>query len=132
MKNYLINRASEAKKKTVLTVVVFAAMTVAAHAASYQPTNLADETQVTLAGNRTSQTEDVYRDYALNSEENDKHITRFYDVDRIVIQNKHHALIRIYDNNWQLIEQTRNDVDKTVRPGDYYVTCTSPIRSAYK
>ena len=74
---------------------------------------------------------DIYRDYALNSEENDKHIVRFYDIDHIVIRNDQHALIRIYDAKWQLIEQTTDDVDKDVRAGNYYVTCSSRIKRSY-
>ena len=85
----------------------------------------------TTFGDPVNDEKDIYREYALNSEENNKHIVRFYDIDHIVIRNDQHALIRIYDAKWQLIEQTTDDVDKDVRAGNYYVTCSSRIRSSY-
>ena len=130
-------------KKTFVTVTLFVAMALAAHATSRE-LDQATDTQVTTdqtenvaissasdAADRTVE-EDIYRTYALQSEENDKHIIRFYDVDRIVISNKEHALIRIYDNKWQLIEQTNDDVDKRVVAGNYYITSSSRLRGRYK
>ena len=116
-------------KKTFVTVILFVALAVAANAAEHDSEVSNTLTQVT--NNQTADDQDIYRDYVLNSEENDKHIIRFYDIDRIVIENKHHAVIRIYDDKWQLIEKTTSDVDKEVREGNYYVTCSTKIKGHY-
>ena len=121
-------------KKIFVTVTLFVAMATVANAASRQQDNLvADkQTEVINAQTTAKPEHDVYREYALQSEENEKHILRYYDIERIVINNKSHAVIRIYDDKWQLIEQTNNDVDKSVRAGNYYVTCSSKIKGSYK
>lgn len=129
-------------KKTFVTVTLFVAMALAANATSRQQDQAAvkqtaaDQTVNVATGSDSgaadaTEQEDIYRTYALQSEENDKHIIRFYDVDRIVVSNKEHALIRIYNNKWQLIEQTSNDVDKQVAAGNYYITSSSRIRGRY-
>lgn len=121
-------------KKTVVTVMVLAAMTTMANAASFGHDNLSANAQTEVSNTVPASVSerDVYRDYALQSEENEQHIIRYYDIERIVISNKHHAMIRIYDDKWQLIEQTRDDVDRSVRAGDYYVTCSSKIKGSYR
>ena len=116
-------------KKTFVTVILFVAMAVTAYAAEHD--NEASNTLTQVTNNQTADDQDIYRDYVLNSEENDKHIIRFYDIDRIVIENKHHAVIRIYDDKWRLIEKTTSDVDKSVREGNYYVTCSTKIKGHY-
>ncbi len=130
-------------KKTFVTVTLFVALALAANATNRQQDQAAvkqtaaDQT-VNVATSSDSEAadateqEDIYRTYALQNEENDKHIIRFYDVDRIVVSNKEHALIRIYNNKWQLIEQTSNDVDKQVAAGNYYITSSSRIRGRYQ
>ena len=119
-------------KKTFVTVMLILAANVAILAASH-PLDKTNTVRTELGGKQLSSADDrdIYREYALNSEENDKHIVRFYDIDHIVIRNDQHALIRIYDAKWQLIEQTTDDVDKDVRAGNYYVTCSSRIKSSY-
>lgn len=130
-------------KKTFVTVTLFVAMALAANATSREldqatnkqvTTDQKENVAISSASYAADQTgeEDIYRTYALQSEENDKHIIRFYDVDRIVISNKEHALIRIYDNKWQLVEQTNEDVDKHVAAGNYYITSSSRLRGRYK
>ena len=120
-------------KKIFVTVLIFAAMAATVNAASNELDNLVVETQTQVTNPQSaSAEEDIYRTYALQSEENDRHIIRFYDVDRIVVRNQHHALIRIYDDKWRLIEQTREDVDKDVRAGNYYITSSTHIKGSYK
>lgn len=120
-------------KKTFVTVMLILAANVAILAASHPLDTNVHTVRTELDGKQLASADDrdIYREYALNSEENDKHIVRFYDIDHIVIRNDQHALIRIYDAKWQLIEQTTDDVDKDVRAGNYYVTCSSRIRSSY-
>lgn len=119
-------------KKTFVTVTLFVAMAVAANAASRQLDQAADNRQSAVNNTEiASNQEDIYRAHVLQSDEMDKHIIRFYDIDRIVIKNDQHAIIRIYDANWRLIEETRDDVDKDMPVGNYYVTCTSHIKSSY-
>lgn len=130
-------------KKTFVTATLFVAMALAANATSRQQDQAAvkqtaaDQTANVATSSDSeaadpTEQEDIYRTHALQSEENDKHIIRFYDVDRIVVSNKEHALIRIYNNKWQLIEQTSNDVDKQVTAGNYYITSNSRIRGRYQ
>lgn len=119
-------------KKTFVTVTLFVAIAVAANAASRQLDQAANNRLSTVNNTEfASNQEDIYRAHALQSDEMDKHIIRFYDIDRIVIKNDHHAVIRIYDENWCLVEETRDDVDRNMPVGDYYVTCTSHIKSSY-
>ncbi|MBO4361721.1 MAG: hypothetical protein J5823_02935 [Paludibacteraceae bacterium] len=120
-------------KKTFVTVMLILAANVAINATSFQHDTNVNNVRTELDGKQLASADDrdIYREYALNSEENDKHIVRFYDIDHIVIRNDQHALIRIYDAKWQLIEQTTDDVDKDVRAGNYYVTCSSRIKSSY-
>ena len=121
-------------KKTFVTVTLLVAMAIVANAARYEQDNMVANTQTTVMNkqNASLSDQDIYREYVLQSEENEKHIIRYYDINRIVITNKHHALIRIYDDKWRLIEQTDQDVDKDVRAGNYYVTCSSQIKGSYK
>ena len=123
-------------KKIFVTVTLFAAMAVAANAASHQLDQAASAEQSAVSNQQSTVTtleqDDIYRAHVLKSEEVDKHIIRFYDVDRIVIQNKEHALIRIYDDKWRLIEQSNTDVDKDVRAGNYIITSTCRIRGSYQ
>ena len=120
-------------KKNFVTVMLFAALTVAANAASNEQDKMVANTQTEVTNNQVTAGEtDIFREHALQSEEADRHIIRFYDIDRIVIQNDKHAIIRIYDDKWQLIEKTNGNVDKDVRAGNYYVTSTSRITSRYQ
>ena len=110
------------------------AANVAINAAGFQHDNNVDNARTEFSDKQLAalNEQDIYREYALNSEENEQHIIRYYDIDRIVIQNDHNAVIRIYDDKWQLIEQTNGSVDKDVRAGNYYVTCTSKIKGRYR
>ena len=128
-------------KKLFVTVTLFVAMAVAANAASREldqavvAEQTATSAQLSAVIDQQSVTNDegdIFRTYALQSEEADKHIIRFYDIDRIVIKNDQHAIIRIYNDKWQLIEKTNGNVDKDVRAGNYYVTCSSRITSRYQ
>lgn len=125
-------------KKLFVTVTLFVALATVANAAGLRRDDnfTARNAEVNNIENVSAQSEsdkhDVYRTYALQSEENDKHILRFYDINRIVIKNKNHAVIRIYDDKWRLLEQTSDDVDKRVNEGNYYVTSTSRIKGAYE
>ena len=115
-------------KKNFVTVTLFVAMALAANATNRQQgqaavkQTAADQT-VNVATSSDSEAadateqEEIYRPHALQSEENDKHIIRFYDVDRIVVSNKEH---------------TSNDVDKQVAAGNYYITSSSRIRGRYQ
>ena len=125
-------------KKIFVTVTLFVALATVANAAGRnndnQPAN-AEVTNIETVNNASTEAStqnDTFRTYALQSEENDKHILRFYDINRIVVKNKNHAVIRIYDDKWRLLEQTCNDVDKRVNEGNYYVTSTSRIRGSYE
>lgn len=103
-------------------------------------TNLVNE-QVALeqtVNEQTSVTDDAfsqddpYKEFAIKQDENDKHILRFYDIDRIVIKNNGKALIRIYNDKWQLIEQTNGDVDRQVADGNYFVTSSAKLKGSYR
>ena len=120
-------------KKNFVLVAVFVAMAAAANATGLEQDKMAVKTTTEVTNKQTNAAEqtDIYRDHVLNSEENDKHIIRFYGIDRIVIENKNHAVIRIYDNNWKLVEQTTQDVDKQVDAGDYFITSSSRIKGRY-
>ena len=120
-------------KKTFVTVSLIVALATAANATGIQQDNSAiNITRNSLSEQpATPEEHDIYREHVLNSEEVDKHIIHFYDIDRIVIKNDKHAVIRIYDAKWQLIEKTNDDVDKEVRAGNYHVTCSSRIKSSY-
>ena len=119
-------------KKIYLTVTLFVALATVANATGLRQNDNTDANQTVMnqPAQRNDDT-DVYREYVLNEEENDKHIVRFYNIERIVVENKQHATIRIYDDKWRLIEQTNNDVDKPVRQGNYYITSTSQIKGSY-
>ena len=119
-------------KKIYLTVTLFVALATVANATDLRQNDNTDANQTVMnqPAQRNDDT-DVYREYVLNEEENDKHIVRFYNIERIVVENKQHATIRIYDDKWRLIEQTNNDVDKPVRQGNYYITSTSQIKGSY-
>ena len=121
-------------KKTFVTVSLIVALAAAANATSFERDNVVATSQAETAEmqSEVQSDEDIYRTHAMQSEEADKHIIRFYDIDRIVIKNDNHALIRIYDDKWQLIEKTRDNVDKGVRAGNYYVTCSRRMRSNYE
>ena len=109
-------------------------MAAAANAASREQDNTVNATQTEVSNMQSAASDenDIFRTHALQSDEADRHIIRFYDIDRIVINNDHHALIRIYDDKWQLIEKTNGSVDKDVRAGNYYVTCSRRITSRYQ
>ena len=66
-------------KKIFVTVTLFVAMATVANAASRQQDNLvADkQTEVINAQTTAKPEHDVYREYALQSEENEKHILRY-------------------------------------------------------
>lgn len=126
-------------KKIFVTVTLFVALAQVANATRLNQDNVtADKATVTNietvnnASTEASATHDKFRTYAMQSEENDKHILRFYDINRIVVKNTNHAVIRIYDDKWRLLEQTCEDVDKRVNEGNYYVTSTSRIRGSYQ
>ena len=119
-------------KKNFVTVLVFVALATVANATGLRQNGNPDANQAVM--NQTTQSTvetDVYREHVLNSEENDKHIVRFYNIERIVVENKNHATIRIYDDKWRLLEQTNTDVDKPVRQGNYYITSTAHIKGSY-
>ena len=122
-------------KKIFVTVTLFVALATVANAAGRQNDNQAANAEVTnnvKVDNTASAQHDKYRTYALESAENDKHILRFNDVNRIVVKNDNHAIIRIYDDKWRLLEQTDQNVDKRVNEGNYYVTSTARIRGDYQ
>ena len=120
-------------KKTFVTVSLIVALATVANATRIQQDNSSVSTTRQNLSEQpvTSDEHDIYREHMLNSEEVNKHIIHFYDIDRIVIKNDKHAVIRIYDAKWQLIEKTNEDVDKEVRAGNYHVTCSSRIKSNY-
>lgn len=122
-------------KKIFVTVTLFVALATVANAAGRnndnQPAN-AEVTNIETVNADASEKHDAYRTYALQSEENDKHILKFYDVNRIVVKNEQHALIRIYDDKWRLLQETDRDIDTRVNEGDYFVTSTSRIRGSYE
>lgn len=122
-------------KKIFVTVTLFVALATVANAAGRnndnQPAN-AEVTNIETVNADASEKHDAYRTYALQSEENDKHILKFYDVNRIVVKNEQHALIRIYDDKWRLLQETDRDIDTRVNEGNYFVTSTSRIRGSYE
>ena len=122
-------------KKIFVTVTLFVALATVANAAGRnndnQPAN-AEVTNIETVNADASEKHDAYRTYALQSEENDKHILKFYDVNRIVVKNEQHALIRIYDDKWRLVQETDRDIDTRVNEGNYFVTSTSRIRGSYE
>ena len=66
-----------------------------------------------------------------DEETRNQHVVQFYDIDRLVIKNEHGATIRIYNDKWQLIEQTDKSVDRRVQEGNYFVSSTAKIKSKY-
>ena len=122
-------------KKIFVTVTLFVALATVANAAGRnndnQPAN-AEVTNIETVNADASEKHDAYRTYAIQSEENDKHILKFYDVNRIVVKNEQHALIRIYDDKWRLVQETDRDIDTRVNEGNYFVTSTSRIRGSYE
>ena len=60
---------------------------------------------------------------SVNPNDSTPYIIKFYDIERIVINNKYNHLIRIYDERFNLICQTRKDVNKSLKAGSYYVAC---------
>lgn len=64
-------------------------------------------------------------------EQNDStpYIIKFYDIERLVIPNDSNALIRIYDEKWNLIYETTGSVDKFLLAGTYYVACEKRVKS---
>ena len=119
-------------KKNFVTVMLFVAMATVANATGLRQNDNPDRNQAVMNQQAQSvEQTDIYREHVLNEEENDKHIVRFYNIERIVVENKQHATIRIYNDKWQLIEQTNSDVDKPVRQGNYYITSTSHIKGSY-
>ena len=122
-------------KKIFVTVTLFVALATVANAAGRnndnQPAN-AEVTNIETVNAEASEKQDAYRTFAIQSEENDKHILKFYDVNRIVVKNEQHALIRIYDEKWRLLQETDRDIDTRVNEGNYFVTSTSRIRGSYE
>ena len=59
------------------------------------------------------------------------YIIKFYDIDRIQIKNDSNHLIRIFDEQWNLIYQTKNDVNCVLNEGSYYVACDCKIKKYY-
>ncbi len=59
------------------------------------------------------------------------YIKRFYDVNRIVINNSKNSLIRIYDAKWRLLKETRGNVNIILTPGNYYVASDKKIKTKY-
>lgn len=122
-------------KKIFVTVTLFVALATVANAAGRnndnQPAN-AEVTNIETVNATASESQDAYRTYALQSEENDKHILKFYDVNRIVVKNSQGAIIRIYDDKWRLVQETDRDIDTRVNEGNYFVTSTSRIRGSYE
>ena len=122
-------------KKIFVTVTLFVALATVANAAGRnndnQPAN-AEVTNIETVNADASEKHDAYRTYAIQSEENDKHILKFYDVNRIVVKNSQGAIIRIYDDKWRLVQETDRDIDTRVNEGNYFVTSTSRIRGSYE
>lgn len=122
-------------KKIFVTVTLFVALATVANAAGRnndnQPAN-AEVTNIETVNAEASEKQDAYRTYAIQSEENDKHILKFYDVNRIVVKNSQGAIIRIYDDKWRLVQETDRDIDTRVNEGNYFVTSTSRIRGSYE
>ena len=122
-------------KKIFVTVTLFVALATVANAAGRnndnQPAN-AEVTNIETVNADASEKHDAYRTYAIQSEENDKHILKFYDVNRIVVKNSQGAIIRIYDDKWRLVQETDRDIDTRVNEGNYFVTSTSHIRGSYE
>ena len=122
-------------KKIFVTVTLFVALATVANAAGRnndnQPAN-AEVTNIETVNATASESQDAYRTYAIQSEENDKHILKFYDVNRIVVKNSQGAIIRIYDDKWRLVQETDRDIDTRVNEGNYFVTSTSRIRGSYE
>lgn len=122
-------------KKIFVTVTLFVALATVANAAGRnndnQPAN-AEVTNIETVNAEASEKQDAYRTFAIQSEENDKHILKFYDVNRIVVKNSQGAIIRIYDDKWRLLQETDRDIDTRVNEGNYFVTSTSRIRGSYE
>ena len=78
-------------KKIFVTVTLFVALATVANAAGRnndnQPAN-AEVTNIETVNADASEKHDAYRTYALQSEENDKHILKFYDVKRRQVETR--------------------------------------------
>ena len=100
-------------KKTFVTVSLIVALATVANATGIQQDNSAVSTTRNSLSEQpaTPEEHDIYQEHVLNSEEVDKHIIHFYDIDRIVIKNNKHAVIRIYDAKTNT-EIARYDLDE--------------------
>ena len=67
----------------------------------------------------------------VNVNDSTPYIIKFYDIDRISIKNDSNHLIRIYDERWNLVYQSRNDVNRMLKAGSYYVACDCKIKKYY-
>lgn len=59
------------------------------------------------------------------------HITTFYGIEKIVVNNTKNVLIRVYNDKWKLILETNDNIDMKVTPGNYYIACANRIKCQY-
>ena len=55
-------------------------------------------------------------------------VIRFEEIDRIKITNPNNSLIRIYDNKWVLIIDTKDSIDQRLKSGSYYIASDKKIK----
>ena len=109
-------------KKIILTVALVMATFGAAHAKNDDVRRYGNEQTI------KTEIKEGKRDLKNDSIQ---YITRFYDVDRIVIRNTKKQNVKIYDSSWHLIKQTNESVNLNLEPGNYYVETYGRIKTNY-
>lgn len=109
-------------KKMILSVALIMATFGAAHAKNDEVRRYGIEQTIKTEikeGNQESKTDSTH------------YITRFYDVDRIVIKNDKKQHVKIYNTSWNLIKETDESVNIKLTPGNYYVETCGKIKTRY-
>lgn len=110
-------------KKMIFTVALMLAMVSAAHA------NNGDD--VRRYGNEQTMNTEIKEGEQESKTDSTQYITRFYDVDRIVIKNTRKQNIKIYNESWSLIKETNDSVNMDLAPGNYYIETDGKVKIQY-
>ena len=60
-----------------------------------------------------------------------KKVTAYYDIERLVIYNNYHKEIKVYDSNWKLVVVSNDSIDIALRGGTYYIVSDVKIIKKY-
>ena len=59
------------------------------------------------------------------------YVVTFYNIEQLIINNRENVLIRVYDKQWNLIEETRDSVNILLPDGEYIVASEKKIKTKY-